>query len=75
MVARDKTAGKASEKLMNIPQEYWEELIQEMEAFKTIYQKVKTLPPEKREKAQQDLLSSLIHLIGHLKVIYDDANF
>ncbi len=73
MATRAGPAEKTTEGLMDIPPAYWEELLEEMETFKALYRKAKTLPPEKREKVQQALLTSLIHLLGHLRVIYDEA--
>ncbi len=75
MATGNRPTKKTAKDLMNIPLPYWEELLGEMETFKTLYRKIESLPPEKREKALQDLLSSLIHLMGHLKVIYEDAEF
>ncbi|MCL6529763.1 hypothetical protein [Meiothermus ruber] len=74
MATRTGPTEKTVEGLMNIPSAYWEELLEEMDTFKSLYHKAKALPPEKREKAQEALLSSLIHLLGHLRVIYDEAN-
>ncbi|RIH93170.1 hypothetical protein Mgrana_00968 [Meiothermus granaticius NBRC 107808] len=73
MATRGSPAEKTDEGLMDIPQGYWEELLEEMDTFKSLYRKAQALPPEKREKTQEALLSSLIHLLGHLRVIYDEA--
>ncbi len=74
MATRTDPTKKTAEGLMDIPQAYWEELLREMDTFKSLYHKAKALPPEKREKVQEALLHSLIHLLGHLRVIYDEAN-
>jgi hypothetical protein len=73
MATRAGPTEETAEKLMGISSAYWEELLEEMHRLKSLYRKAKALPPQGREKVQEALLSSVIHLMGHLKVIFEDA--
>ena len=73
MATKNSSTEKATEEVMGIPHAYWEELLEEMNNLKSLYNKAKTLPPNKRTQVHEALLDSLTHLLGHIQVMYDDA--
>ncbi len=55
---------------MSIDEQYWAELFEEMDNLKRLYQLAQR---SETEKIKQDITSTIIHLIAHLKVINEDG--
>jgi len=55
---------------MNIDEQYWAELFEEMDHLKRLYQLAQR---SETEKIKQNITSTIIHLIAHLKVINEDG--
>jgi hypothetical protein len=60
------------EGLVGLPEPIWQELFEEVDRLKMVYQKLKEASPEERSALEEEALRSLTHLWAHTRVMWEE---
>jgi len=67
-----KAATPQVEKVVGLPDPIWQELFEEVDRLKAVYQRLKEAPPEARSALEEEVLHSLAHLWAHTRVMWEE---
>lgn len=70
-----KAAHPQIEGVVGLPEAFWQELFEEADRLRTLYEQFKGAHGEERKALEEEILHSLTHLWAHAKVMWEEMAF